>query len=261
MLEEDAEALEEVIVVGYATQKKINLTGSVDVVGSEILENRSVANVEQALQGTSPNLNITIGGNGGEPGAGMNWNIRGLGSLTGNNAPLVLVDGVSMDINSIDPETIQSVSVLKDAAASAIYGARAPFGVVLITTKRGIKGGGFSVSYNANIGFASAINLPQFSNSMDVALGFNQAAANSGASPIFNNDKLRRIQAYLDGDITEEYDYANPYDNLENGQWEGNANYNWPEEFFKKNSMRQKHNINMSGGTDKDNLLFISWFL
>jgi len=251
IMEEDAQSLEEVIVVGYATQKKINMTGSVDVVGSEALENRSVANVEQALQGTSPNLNITIGRDGGEPGSGMNWNIRGLGSLTGNNAPLVLVDGVSMDINSIDPETIESVSVLKDAAASAIYGARAPFGVVLITTKHGKKGGGFSVSYNTNIGFSSAINLPQFSNSLDVALGFNQAASNSGASPIFNNDKLQRIEAYLNGDITEEYDYANPYDNLENGQWEGNANYNWPEEFFKKNSMRQKHNLNMTGGTEK----------
>ena len=251
VLEEDAEALEEVVVVGYATQKKINMTGSVDVVGSEILENRSVANVEQALQGTSPNLNITIGNNGGEPGAGMNWNIRGLGSLTGNNSPLVLVDGVSMDVNAVDPETIQSVSVLKDAAASAIYGARGAFGVVLITTKKGKKGGGFSVSYNTNVGFASAINLPQFSNSLDVALGFNQAAANSGASPIFNDEKLRRIEGYLNGDITEEYDYANPYDNLENGQWEGNANYNWPEEFFKKNSMRQKHNINLSGGTEK----------
>jgi len=252
VLEEDAEALEEVVVVGFATQKKITVTGSIDVVDSEILESRPIANVEQALQGTSPNLNITVSSSGGEPGATMNWNIRGIGTLTGSNAPLILVDGVAMDINSIDPETIQSVSVLKDAAASAIYGARAPFGVVLITTKQGKKGGGFSISYNNNTGFASPINLPQFGKSIDVAHAFNQANANSGnGDPVFTQEKLQRIQAYLDGNITQEYDYANPYDNLEDGMWEGNANYNWIEEFFKENSMRQKHNINMSGGTEK----------
>jgi TonB-linked SusC/RagA family outer membrane protein len=251
VLEEDAQALEEVVVVGYATQKKINMTGSVDVIKSGTIESRPVASVEQALQGASPNLNITVSGNGGEPGSSMNWNIRGLGTLSGSNAPLVLVDGVQMDVNSLDPESIESVSVLKDAAASAIYGARAPFGVVLITTKHGKKGGGFSVSLNSNVGFASAINLPQFAKSIDVAHVFNQAAANSGSGPLFDDESLTRIQNYLDGKTKAEYDYSNPYDNLNTGIWEGNANHNWVEEFFKKNSMRQKYNLNMTGGTEK----------
>ena len=242
-------SLDEVVSVGYGTQKKVNLTGSVDVISAKEMESRPVASVEQALQGAAPNLNITLSRNGGEPGATMNWNIRGLGTLTGSNAPLILVDGVAMDVNSIDPETIESVSVLKDAAASAIYGSRAPFGVVLITTKKGKKGEGFTLSYTNNIGFANAINLPQFPSSLEVAEAFNQAAANTGASPVFDDAHIQRIKDYLDGKITEEYDYANPYDNLENGRWEGNANYNWIEEFFKKNSLRQKHNINLSGGS------------
>jgi TonB-dependent SusC/RagA subfamily outer membrane receptor len=136
-MEVDRLGLEEVVVVGYGTQKKVNLTGAVDVISGDELENRPTANVGEALQGTSPNLNISLSGAGGEPGAGNRWNIRGIGSLTGNSSPLILVDGVEMDVNNLDPESIESVSVLKDAAASAIYGSRAPFGVVLITTKKG----------------------------------------------------------------------------------------------------------------------------
>ena len=122
----DAALLEEVVVVGYGTQKKVNLTGSVDVITQEDIQNRSVTNVTEALQGVSPNLNITQNGSSGEPGGGLNINIRGIGSLTGDASPYILVDGLPMDINDINPNDIESISVLKDAAASAIYGSRAP---------------------------------------------------------------------------------------------------------------------------------------
>lgn len=247
---QDVTDLDEVVVVGYAVQKKINVTGSVAVIDAEVFESRPVASVEQALQGASPNLNITTGAAGGEPGSTMNWNIRGAGSITGSNSPLILVDGVQMDINSIAPESIESVSVLKDAAATAIYGARAPFGVVLITTKQGKKGR-VSVTYNNNFGFASGINLPQFASSINVATAYNQATANSGKTPYFDEASLGRIQGYLDGEYTDEYDKANPYGNLYDGSQRGNTNYNWVDQFFKGNSMRMTHNLSVSGGSEK----------
>ena len=118
----------------------INLTGAVSVVGKEDIANRPVSNAMQALQGVSPGLVITTSGDAGQPGAKMDINIRGLTSLEGSSAPFVLVDGIPMDITDIDPEDIASISVLKDAASSAIYGARAAFGVILVTTKKGKDG-------------------------------------------------------------------------------------------------------------------------
>ena len=138
-LQEDSKSLDEVVVVGYGTQKKVNLTGSVDVITEEVLANRSAPTMSQLIQGASPNLNISMNSLGGEPGAARTWNIRGTGSLAGNQSPLVLVDGVETNIDTVDPESIESISVLKDASASAIYGSRAPFGVILVTTKRGKK--------------------------------------------------------------------------------------------------------------------------
>ena len=133
----DAIGIEEVVAIGYGTQKKVNLTGAVDVISQEQISERPVTNVSEALQGVSPNLNITTGAFSSEPGGELNLNIRGVGSLTGDDSPYVLVDGVPMDLNSINPNDIESITVLKDAAASAIYGARAPYGVILITTKSG----------------------------------------------------------------------------------------------------------------------------
>lgn len=135
-LKEDSETLEEVVVVGYGTQKKVNLTGAVSQVTSKVLENRPITNLGQGLQGVVPNLNISF--NGGDPNAEVSMNIRGLASISGEgSSPLVMVDGVQMNMNMVNPEDVESVSVLKDASSSAIYGARGAFGVILITTKRG----------------------------------------------------------------------------------------------------------------------------
>ena len=138
-LKEDTQLLDEVVVVGYGTQKKINVTGSVGTVSSKELDSRPVNSVGQALQGIVPGLNLSNNNQGGALGNNMSINIRGTGSIgEGSSAsPLVLIDGIEGDMNSLAPQDIENISVLKDAASSSIYGARAAFGVILITTKSG----------------------------------------------------------------------------------------------------------------------------
>jgi len=249
-LEEDSKSLDDVVVVGYGTQKKVNLTGSVDVISGEALANRPAAKVADLLKGTSPNLNITSNSRGGEPGAGSNWNIRGVGSLVGNSAPLVLVDGIEMDLNNVDPESIESVSVLKDASASAVYGSRAPFGVILITTKKGSKSGKVNIQYNNNMSLASPVRVASQVNSLTWATAYNQASANAGAAPTYSDEQMERIKGYLAGTFKDEYDPKNPINTVFLGRRNGNANYDWAKLMYKDNALHQKHNINVSGGNE-----------
>src|SRR5690625_2515891 len=132
----DAQLLDEVVVVGYGTQKKVNLTGAVGVVDEKILNDRPLPNLGQGLQGALPNLQVSQGNYA--PGQGASFNVRGFTSINGGE-PLILVDGVVQDPNLLNPNDIESISVLKDAASAAIYGARAAYGVILITTKKGKK--------------------------------------------------------------------------------------------------------------------------
>jgi len=252
-LVEDIQGIEEVVVVGYGTQKKINLTGAVDVVSGDDLKNRPAENIGLLLQGVSPNLNIGITKTGGEPGAGQSWNIRGLGTLSGSSSPLILVDGVEMDVNSLNPEAIESVTVLKDAAASAVYGARAPFGVVLITTKKGRKNQKIKLSYNNNFGFAAPVGIPNFESSLVLATAFNQACANTGISPKFPEEQMDRIRGYIDGTYLPEHDTVPPigFNYMWAGRHQGNANYNWMHEYWKNDAFRQKHDISLEGGGEK----------
>lgn len=137
-LKEDTEVLDEVVVVGYGTQKKVNLTGSVSQVGEKAFEARPVQNVTQALQGMVPGMNVSVGNNGGMLNSTPSVSIRGAGTIgAGSTAsPLVLIDGVEGNMNILNPQDIESISVLKDAASASVYGSRAPFGVILITTKK-----------------------------------------------------------------------------------------------------------------------------
>ena len=249
-LEAEMSVGDEVVIVGYGTQKKVNLTGAVDVVSSEALQNRPAANVSQLMAGISPNLNINMSNRGGEPGAASSWNIRGIGSISGNSSPLILIDGVESSVDNLDPESIESVSVLKDASASAIYGSRAPFGVVLITTKKGQKNKGVSIHYNNNFSWASPIRLPEFVDSYTWATAYNEAQANAGLVPVYPDAQVERIKEYMAGTYKGEYNLADPYKSMWRGRWDGNANYNWPSLFYKKNSMSQKHYINVDGGDD-----------
>ncbi len=242
--------LEEIVVVGYGTQKKENLTGSVDVISGDRLKDRAANNVADLVKGASPNLSISMNMRGGEPGSASGWNIRGMGSIEGNASPLILVDGVEMNINNVDPESIESVSVLKDASASAVYGSRAPFGVILITTKKGNNTGGVTIQYTDNLSLSSPVRLPSFVDSYTWATAYNQAAANAGATAVYSDEQMERIQGYLDGSFPYEYDPDNPIDNLWAGRRNGNANNDWPQLLMRDNSFSQKHNINVSGGNE-----------
>src|SRR5690625_4543276 len=256
----DSQLLDEVVVVGYGTQKKANLTGAVDAISGDALQNRSVALVSDLIKGASPNLNITMGMRGGEPGASSSWNIRGIGSINANAAPLILVDGVEVNINNIDPESIESISVLKDASASAIYGSRAPFGVVLITTKKGSQGK-MRVEYSNNIGMNKPMRISSFVDAMTWATAYNQANANAGLPPVYSNEQVERIQGYMDGTFPYEYDPENPIDNIWAGRRNGNANYDWPRVLLADQSFNQKHNINLSGGSENTNFFLSGGFV
>ena len=138
VMKENAVSLEDVVVVGYGVQKKVNVTGAVSMVKAEAIENRPITNVTTGLQGLLPGVSIVS--SSGQPGAVPSINIRGTGTINSSTAPLILIDGVAGgDINLLNPSDIESVSVLKDAASSAIYGARAANGVILVTTKKGEK--------------------------------------------------------------------------------------------------------------------------
>src|SRR5690606_24171604 len=162
----DSQLLDEVVVVGYGTQKKTNLTGAVSEINSEDLELRSVNSATQALQGLAPNLNIDINSSGGAADAGMDINIRGVGSLS-NSSPYILINGVrasSSELSALNANEISSVSVLKDAASTAIYGAQAAFGVILIETKKGEKNQPFSINYSNSFRSKKRIFVPDFVN-------------------------------------------------------------------------------------------------
>lgn len=247
----DSQLLDEVVVVGYGTQKKANLTGSVASISSKMLENKPLPNVGEVLRGVSPNLNINLGAYGAEPGAGLTFNIRGVGSISGNSAPLILVDGVEMDINNIDPGTIEDISVLKDASSSAIYGSRAPFGVILITTKKGSRNEKVQIQYNNNMIFGKSIGIPHMENSLIFATVYNQAAINAGTPPQYPEEQMERIRGFINGTYKTEYDPDNPTTSVFTGRRIGNANYDWPHILFKDHKFDQRHNVSISGGSQR----------
>ena len=158
-MQEDSKQLDEVVVVGYGSQKKVNVTGSVSMVNADVLESRPVQNVSQALQGVIPGLNMSVGSSGGTLDGKLNVNIRGAGTISdgSSSSPLVLIDGIEGDMNTVNPNDIESVSVLKDAASSSIYGARAANGVIVVTTKRG-KTGKPVINFNTKLTYTPNLN-------------------------------------------------------------------------------------------------------
>ena len=212
---EDTQDIDEVVVVGYGTQKKANLTGSVTSVSIKDLTKRQVGQTSMALQGLIPGVAITQ--RSGQPGAdGGTISIRGKTTLNNNDA-LILVDGVEMGINDIDPSLIESISVLKDAASSAIYGSRAANGVILITTKRA-EADKFTVSYNGYVGWQSAIDLPDKVGAIDHMLMTNTAYTNIGKSPLYSDEYIKE---YRQGILTDPDRYPDTdwYDECLTKQW------------------------------------------
>ena len=261
-LEEDARQLEEVVVIGFGTQKKVNLTGSVSVVDSKVLEDRPVTNVVQALQGSITGLFVT-NTDGGRVDKTPNITVRGLGTIgTGSKgSPLVLVDGMEGDINSLNPQDIESISILKDAASSSIYGSRAPFGVILITTKKG-KTGKPVINYNGNLRTTSPVNMPEPMDSYTWALMFNDMMVNSGKSVHFDAEWLGRIKDFRDGKMPMNTYNGNQYPNTalsKDGKWldgyGGGAhdNVNVVKAIYKDRTYAQEHNLSISGGAENMN--------
>lgn len=264
-LNEDTKTLDEVVVVGFGTQKKVNLTGAVATVDLKTLESRPVTSVAQALQGAIPGLNVSTPDAGGKLDANPTINIRGTGNLgTGSSAsPLILIDGVAGDINTLNPQDIANISILKDAASAAVYGSRAPFGVILITTKSGEKGK-TSVQYSNNFRWSHTINIPDMVDSYRFCQYVNKAVDNSdgGLAHIFSDKTMDRIQQYMNGEITETADPSlSQAGNLFVFNIQSNDNQNWTRNYYDKTAFGQEHNLSVSGGTDKVKYYFSGAYL
>lgn len=222
--------LEEVVVVGFGTTRKVNLTGAVTALSGEDLAKRQVGQTSMALQGMAPGVTVTQ--SSGQPGVDAGTiRIRGIGTLNNSN-PLVLVDGVVMSLDNIDVSSIESISVLKDAASSAIYGSRAANGVILITTKRG-KSGEFSLTYDAYVGKQTPTDLPEMVNGLDHMNLLNEAYTNVGRSPLFSEEY---IQDYIANKATDPDNYPDQ---------------DWQEEVLKGSGIQQNHVLSVTGGTDR----------
>ncbi|MDR0537252.1 MAG: TonB-dependent receptor [Tannerellaceae bacterium] len=250
-------SLGEVVAIGYGTQKRVNLTGAVGFIESKQMENRSVPTIAQALQGKVANLNIST--SNGAPGSKYNFNVRGYTginvddktNLTGS--PLVVIDGVQGgDLASINMADVENISVLKDAASSAIYGSSAPFGVIIVTTKKG-RAGKPVITYNNNFGFSQPTRLPHYVNSLDFANAFNEVGENSRyTAKLFGDDVIQRIKDYQSGKIKDETIKDPSKD--EYYSWNAaHANNDWFDIYFKKSSFSQQHNIGVSSATENSN--------
>ena len=221
ILEEDTQVLEEVVVVGYGVQRKSDLTGAISSVKAEDIQGRSISHVEQALQGKTPG--VTLITTSAQPGAVPTVRVRGIAS-NGTSDPLYVVDGLLMDdISSIDPNTIESMEVLKDAASAAIYGAQAGNGVILITTKKGSKGEGV-VTYDFQYIITSLAVKPELLNAKDYL------AQRKLSDPTFTDaDELML---------------------MDNGVWDGSFSTDWLDVAF-GNGNTYRHSIGLKGGNDK----------
>ena len=231
------DALEEVVVVGYGTQKKVNLSGAVSQIGGDELVDKPVVNLTSALQGTLPGVAVTRGS--GKPGSeGSGIRIRGFSSVNDMKA-LVLVDGMEMDLNLINPEDVESISVLKDASASAIYGARAAGGVILVTTKKG-KSGKTNLNYNNYFGLNIAARRPERLNSWDEQLLIEESRINATGNGEYSEEQMEWVR--------NPNFWARP--NPTQDRWEYFGNNNWLLEGMNKYSSMNNHNLSISGGND-----------
>ena len=230
-LKEDTELLDEVVVVGYGTQKKVNLTGSVASVSTDEIKDRVQSNVLSAVQGTVPGVTVIS-----RPGSTPSINFRGRGNL-GTSEPLYVIDGAIADatfFSNLDPNSIESISFLKDAASSSIYGSRAAYGVVLVTTKQGKKEK-MNVSYSGLVGMKMPTYLPDVLDSWDYATLLNEAKYNANPSGGKN-------QAYSDEEIQWFKDGSKP---------DYYPNTNWADLVLDKHVLTTQHSLNFSGGSDK----------
>ena len=249
-LEEDNMLLEETVVVGYGTQKKVNLTGAITSVDSKSLENRTAHNVSTMLQGSVPGLNIST--SSGNPGSTGSINVRGYTSINGAD-PLVLIDGAVGDLDRVNPNDIESISVIKDAAAAAVYGARAAFGVILVTTKSGkAEDGKATVRYSGRFGWEEPTTSTDYETRGYWSVHtHNVFRMNSEGNKYVKYDEydMQQLLARVN-DVTENPDRPWVVERTVNGlrQWRYYGNYDWWHMLFNDQHPVQQHNISISGG-------------
>ena len=234
VLVDEVIGIDEVVAVGYGVQKKVNLTGSIASLSSEEIAKRQVGQSSMVLQGIAPGVTVTQ--RSGQPGKdGGTIRIRGVGTLNDSN-PLILIDGIEMAMNNVDPNLIESISVLKDAASSAIYGSRAANGVILITTKRA-KAGRFSLDYNTYYGVQSPTDLTNPVNAVDHMKYLDIANTNVGRSPVFG-------EAVINDYITKGSTNRDLYPDTD-----------WHKEIYTGSGIQQSHFVTLSAGTEKIRVL------
>ena len=259
-LEDDVETLDEVVVVGFGSQKKVNLPGAVSTVSGKEIQARPVNSVADALQGMAAGLDVLGSNAGGQLNGTRNMNIRGTGTIgTGSSVnPLVLIDGMEGDLNDLNPDDVENISVLKDAAASSIYGSRAAGGVILVTTKKG-KAGKVTVNYSDSFRWSPMIGIPKMVDSWIWASVFNQASIAAGAGEIIPAYKIEQMkQAVTDKSIPQlmtnsqgtDWNYWNFGDATSVG------NTDWINEHFGKSPFSQEHNLSITGGNEKYDFYF-----
>lgn len=244
VMQEKGTNMNEVVVIGFGSQKKINLSGAVASVSAKTIKDRPIVNLGQALQGVVPNLNVDVGN--GRADASPDYNIRGHNSINGNDGPMIVIDGivgVASDLNNLNPNDIESISVLKDASSAAIYGSRASFGVILVTTKSG-NSEKTTITYNNSFAFKSPTFRPQIVK-----------------DPYLNMSYLNKMGAFQFSDDIIEYSkrvnedpFLPKYIEL-GGQWTYFGSTNWYDEFFKKESFSMQHNLEVSGKSKRSSYL------
>lgn len=249
---ESGVSLSDVVVVGFGTQRRAKVTGSISTIDAKALAGRPVQNAAQALQGLVNGLNISQ--NNGSLESMPSINIRGTGTIgTSSSAPLILVDGMEGSIYAINPQDIETISVLKDASASAIYGSRAAFGVILISTKKG-KAGKPIFNYNNSFRSSRPVLLPRQMDSYTFALYFNDANLNGGSGAFFSPEHIQRIKDYQSG-VRKESVIPDPNNTTRwgDGYGYGNANVDWYKAMYKEKASTQEHNVSLNGGNERFN--------
>lgn len=250
-IDEDALSIDETVVVGYGVQKKVNLTGAISTVSSENLENRTAPTLTHMLQGSVPGLNVTT--SSGRPGNSASINIRGINSINGGS-PLVLVDGAEGDLSRVNPADVESISVIKDASAAAVYGARASFGVILVTTKNGTEADGMAtVRVNSRFGWEAPTTSTEFENRGYYSVYLNDLfyrAANGTNYTYYTQSDMQELWARVND---KRENPARPWVMID--QRDGRdtylyyANTDWYHELFRDRRPNQQHSVSLSGGT------------
>jgi TonB-linked SusC/RagA family outer membrane protein len=251
--------LQQVVVLGYGSSRKINVTGAVDQISGKRLAERPLANVFQGLQGVSPGLNITYGG--GQPGQAPTINVRGVTSLNGGG-PLIVIDGIAAvtdDLMRLNPSDIASITVLRDAASAAIYGARASYGVLLVTTKEGVTGGRQAISYSNYFSWSKRTILPEAVTDPYIFSRVLETSTDNTPWDYVNfSDEYYKWAKQRSDDPSVEDVRKDPSDPT---KWAYMGSNNWNDYFFSKTSFSQYHTISLSGSSESGRKLPISYLL